>query len=293
LSTSTRLIFKGYEIGEVRDFTLDKDNNIDVGLVIYKEFRDKIVVGSAIYRQVNPITGNTSLILLYPNRLPVDLSQDGSGGIALLPDGGYIPSLDMRDGQKLLEDNIIEKSGDAISILFEDARDFVSNLRQEFQLKKDTIKTFFRDLGEFSESLSRNREIFDHLHRLLDPQSGPVFKTMDQFSDATLKLKESVDRLNEMIENYKNPEGLMTKMLQVNQEELNQTLRSINQNLTTLHEILTELKGQSPLIADILDRSNKTLRAINNNPLLRGGIPKEDKKTNSSKKKRLDIDEKK
>jgi hypothetical protein len=82
-------------------------------------------------------------------------------------------------------------------------------------------------------------------------------------------------------------------MLQVNQGELDQTLQNINRNLTTLHQILTELKEQSPLIADILNRSNKTLRAINNNPFLRGGIPKESKKTNASKKKRLDIDEEK
>lgn len=293
LSTSTTLKFKGYEIGKVKSFLLNDDNNIDVELVIYKQFRDKIVSGSAIYRQVNPITGSMSLILLYPNRLPVNLSQDDVGGIALLEEGEYIPSLDMRDGQRLLEANMIERSGDAISILFEDARDFVSNLRQEFQLKKDSFKTFFQNVVDFSETLARNREIIDNLNQLLDPRGGPLFDTLERFSQISVQLRESANRLNELIENYKDPEGLITKMLQVNQGELDQTLQNINQNLTTLHHILTELKEQSPLIADILNRSNKTLQAINNNPFLRGGIPKESKKTNSSKKKRLDIDEEK
>ena len=41
LSTSTPLSFKGYEIGRVKKFLLDKDNNIDVELGVYKEYREK------------------------------------------------------------------------------------------------------------------------------------------------------------------------------------------------------------------------------------------------------------
>jgi len=121
LSVSTTLNFKGYEIGRVKSFSLDQNNNIDVELGIYEKYRDKIVVGSVIYRQVNPITGNMSLIFLYPNRFSVKLADVGINSLALR-EGSYIPSLDMPDGQKLLEDKIVEKSGDVISIIFEDTR---------------------------------------------------------------------------------------------------------------------------------------------------------------------------
>jgi ABC-type transporter Mla subunit MlaD len=64
LSTGTPLSFKGYKIGRVKKFLLDKNNNIDVELGVYKEYREKIVRDSAIYRLNNPITGKTSLVLL-------------------------------------------------------------------------------------------------------------------------------------------------------------------------------------------------------------------------------------
>jgi hypothetical protein len=55
--------------------------------------------------------------------------------------------------------------------------------------------------------------------------------------------------------------------------------------------MLNSLKESSPLISDLLDKSRKTLQAINNNPLLRGGIETESKNTNSSRKKRREIEE--
>lgn len=289
LSTATPLSFKGYEIGRVKQFLLDKDNNIDVELGVYKEYRDKIVKGSAIYRLNNPITGETSLVLLQPKGPSPTGAFGGIGSV--LPEGAYIPSLDMDDGQKLLEENVIEKSGETISLIFDEARGFVSNLRDEFKLKKDTFRVFFENLHGVSESLARNKEFFENLNRLLDPVDGPVFQTLGQFSIISKKLNQSVDQLNEIMENYKNPEGLMTKMFQVNQQELNQTLENLNKNLVALHQALESLRESSPLIADLLDKSRKALQAINNNPLLRGGIEKENKNTNSSRKKRMEIKE--
>jgi ABC-type transporter Mla subunit MlaD len=289
LSKATPLSFKGYEIGRVKRFLLDKDNNIDVDLAVYKEFREKIVKGSAIYRLNNPITGETSLVLLQP-RGPYPASIFGGIG-SVLDEGEYIPSLDMDDGQKLLEENIIEKSGETVSLIFDEARVFVSNLRDEFKLKKDTFRIFFENLHGFSESLARNQEFFDHLNLLFDPVNGPVFQTLDQFAVISKKLNQSVNQLNEIMENYKNPEGLMTKLFQVNQQQLNQTLENLDKNLVALYQVLSSLKESSPMIADLLDKSRKTLQAINNNPLLRGGIEKEDKNTNSSRKKRKEIQE--
>lgn len=289
LSTSTPLSFKGYEIGRVKRFLLDKNNNIDVELGVYKEYREKIVRGSAIYRLNNPITGETSLVLLQP-RGPYPASVFGGIG-SVLPEGEYIPSLDMDDGQKLLEENVIEKSGETVSLMFDEARGFVTNLRNEFKLKKDTFRVFFENLHGVSESLARNKELFDHLQLLLDPVNGPVFQTLDQFSEISKKLDKTVSQLNEIMENYKDPEGLMTKLFQVNQQQLNQTLENLNKNLVALHQALISLKESSPLIADLLDKSRKALQAINNNPLLRGGIEKENKNTNSSRKKRMEIKE--
>lgn len=291
LSTSTPINFKGYVIGKVKKFLLDADNNIDVDFVVYKDFRDKVVVGSAIYRQVNPISGGMSLILLYPNKLPVSLSKEGTiTGLSVLPEGGYVPSLDMWDGRKLLEDKMIEKSGDSISILFEDARDFVSNLRQEVRLKQDSFQMFFKNIADVAESLARNSVILDHINLMMNPQNGPVFTTLNTFTEISARLKDSVNQLNTLIDNYKNPDGLMVKMFQLNQVELNQMIQNVNKNLESIQEMMKAIKEQAPMLADLLNETDKTLKAVNNNPLLRGGIPREDKNNSTSKKKRMDID---
>jgi len=291
LSNSTSLRFKGYQIGRVREFYLDENNDIDVEIGVYREYLDKIAAGSAIYRQTNPISGETSLVLLMPK--PGRRNESGepiTGGNTVLPEGSYIPSLDMPEGRRLLEEEQVERGGDTISILFDDAKSFFENLRQEFKLKKDSFRDFFKKLGDVSDSLARNSEIFDHLNKLLDPEGGPVFRTMEHMAAVSIRLDNTVTSLQSMLENYKNPDGLMLKMLQIDREQLDRTIGNLNGNLTELREILKSLKDQGPLIAELLEKSRKTLEAVNNNPLLRGGIRKGGKSGNTSRKKRLDIE---
>jgi phospholipid/cholesterol/gamma-HCH transport system substrate-binding protein len=292
LSSSTSLNFKGYEIGKVKNFFLNDRNNIDVELAIYEEYLSLIVPGSAIYRQTNPISGATSLVFLLPlpeGDEPVT-SDDPDSAFRLLPES-YIPSLDMKEGQKLMEENVIERSGDSVSIIFDEAKIFFSNLRSEFKLKKDSFRDFFKMLGDFSESLAKNREIFDYLNQLLNPKTGPVFATMEKFSEVSNRLATSVSKLEEMLENYKNPDGLMLKMFQVDKNRMDQSIDNLNHNLVTLQKMLQSMSDQSPLIADVLDKTRKTLEALNNNPFLRRGISQEGKAGNTSHKKRLDLDD--
>lgn len=292
LSTSTALNFKGYEIGKVESFEFNKDNEIDVKLAVYKKYLGKILKGCAIYRQSNPITGETSLVLLTPKFHSVTRPEDGSLPIgAQLPVGEKIHSLDMPNGRQLLEDGTIEKSGDSVSLIFDEARDFFTHLRGEFKLKKDSFRTFFEELGDFSEALARNKGIFDHLQKLLNPDQGPIFKTMEQFTEITARLNSTVEKVETMMENYKNPDGLMLKMMSLDKKQLQQTVQNINNNLTALHEMLASIKNQSPMIAELMEKTRKTLEAVNNNPLLRGGISDDKGSSNSTRKKRMDIDQ--
>lgn len=291
LSNSTPLQFKGYQIGRVRQFYLDENNDIDVELGVYQEYLDKIMPGSAIYRQTNPISQETSLVLLMPRQKRRSDPGDQVISVdAVLPEGSYIPSLDMPEGKRLLEEGSIERGGDTISILFDDAQSFFENLRQEFKLKKDSFRDFFKKLGEVSDSFARNRKIFDHLEKLLNPESGPVFSTVERIVAVTKRLDGAVTQLQNILENYKDPDGLMLKMMKINPQQVEQTFNNLNANLVELKEMLKSIRDQSPLIAELLDKSRKTLEAVNNNPLLRDGISKSGKGGNASIKKRLDIE---
>lgn len=290
LSNSTPLQFRGYQIGRVKRYYLDENNDIDVELGVYREYLDKIMPGSAIYRQTNPISQETSLVLLMP-RIRRQYEEDGKtfSVNAVLPEGSYIPSLDMPEGQRMLEAGRIERAGDTISILFDDAQSFFENLRQEFKLKEDSFKDFFKKLGDVSDSFARNRRIFDHLEKLLNPENGPVFGTVERIVAVTKRLDGAVTQLQGILENYKDPDGLMLRMMKIEGKQVDRTIENLNANLVELRQMLKSLKNQSPLIAELLDKSRKTLEAVNNNPLLRGGISKDGKGGNASRKKRLPI----
>jgi len=291
LSTSTPLNFKGYQIGRVKKYFLDADNYIDVQLAVYKEYLGKVTAGSAIFRQSNPVTGETSLVLLQPKFHSISPARGEDVAIGdPLPVNSLIPSLDTLEGQRLLADNMVEKSGDSVSILFDEAKVFFTNLRTEFKLKEDSFRQFFEKLGDVSESLSRNREIFDHLNRLLNPESGPVFETVERIAKISSRLDLIVGKLDQLMGNYKEPDGLMLKMLGLDKSEVRQVVVNINNNLTAIQQMLASIRTESPMLAELMEKTRKTLEAVNNNPLLRGGISKEPGDTGGSRKKRVDIE---
>ncbi len=287
LSTSTPLFFKGYEIGRVDSFDFNEYNFIDVSLGVYEKYLSKLVKGCAIYRQSNPVTGETSLVLLTPMVAAVQASK----GRNRLPDGTEIPSLDTLAGQKLLEDGLVEKSGDSVSLIFDEAKAFFSHLRTEFKLKKDSFRNVFEQMAAFSKSLADNRAIFDYLEQLLNPQNGPVFRTIQRFSNISGRLEKTVIKLEKLMDNYKNPDGLILKMMQLDRKQLQDTIKHINSNLLALQEMLASIKSQSPMIAELMERTRKTLESLNNNPLLRGGISDRTGNGNRTRKKRLDPEE--
>jgi ABC-type transporter Mla subunit MlaD len=292
LSISTPLNFKGYKIGKVSHFSLNRENYIDVEFQVYYEFLPKIVPGSVISRLNNPITGKTTLVLLPPKRTGETPPWDkGTEGEPPLPEGSLIPSLDTEKGRKLLEEHKVDRSGDPIAILFDDAGIFFSNLRKEFKFGKDEVRTFIKNLTDVSESLARNREVFDNLYRLLEPEKGPVFNMIERYTETTKHMEKALDQLTRLAENYQDPDGLMLKMFQLEKNRLDETIQNLNDNLAALRKMLRSLEEQSPLVAEVLEKTRKTLEAVNNNPLLRGGIRDEGPNTNKSRKKRLDIDQ--
>ena len=287
LSTSTALNFKGYEIGKVEAFEFNEYNFVDVKLAVYKNYLTKMIKGCAIYRQSNPITGETSLVLLTPKFSTNNTSEVGTG----LKEGAKVPSLDTPEGQRLLDLGLVAKSGDSVSLIFDEARDFFSHLRREFKLKKDSFRSFFEKIVAFSKSLADNKEIFDHLQQLLNPKDGPVFKTVIQFAEISKRLENTVIKVEMIMENYKKPDGLMLKMLSLDKKQLQEMVQNINKNLIALQEMLASIKNQSPFIAELMEKTRKTLESLNNNPLLRGGIKNDKGSSNSTRKKRMDLEQ--
>lgn len=277
ISESTSLNFKGFEIGRIKTFTLNKDNYIDVEIIVFEDFRNKIVSNSAINKTSNPITGKSNLEFLQGP----DLSD-------ILPEGSYIPSLNMPEGQRLLIEKKIIKSGDVLSSVLQNIDDILYNLNQDNNQDEGALFRMLYNLANSSENL--NKDLIE-LKDLIIVLKNQIQTTTDQLNN-TLAATE------QMVNNYKNPDGIVVKMIDPTEKNLiqplNQSIQKVNESLTEINKLLIFLNTESTEISDILYESKnslktvqKTLQGINNNPLIRGGIQKETVSTNKDTKIRL------
>jgi len=100
-------------------------------------------------------------------------------------------------------------------------------------------------------------------------------------------LAQNLMDINDMINNYSQPEDLVTKMIDPTGENimkpLNQNLQTMEKNLNDINKLIEFFHYQTPEIAVLMSETKntlselqKTLQGINNNPLLRGGIRRDE-----------------
>ncbi|MBN2460567.1 MAG: MCE family protein [Candidatus Cloacimonetes bacterium] len=265
LSPSTVLKFRGFEIGKVKSYVLNDDNLIETEIIIYEDYRNKIVANSAINKSSNPITGKSSLEFL-----------QGADPEQVLPEGSFIPSLNMPEGQRLLEAGLIEKKGDAISSILDNVDQMLYNLNRDENADQGSIFRMIYNLANASEKLDLN---MGELNQLLVLLNSDLKESMHNL-DLTLH------NASIMLENYSQPEGLLARMIDPEGDQLLQplgnSLRQLEENLGELEKLLEFIGSQAPEIAEILiegknslQTAQNTLEGINNNPFIRGGIGKE------------------
>lgn len=296
LSSSTKLYFKGYEIGKLKKFTLNIKNQIDAELVVYKEFRDKIVENSAIFKATNPVTGKSTMEFL-----------QGPDWNKVLAEGEYIPSLDTPEGKKLLKEGLIKRSGDMMESVLKNVDQLLYNLTQDNNPDQGALSRMLYNLANMTEkmdvSLGEVNALLASFQKDNNPEDGAMFRILSNVADLTDDFKGTAAQLDEMLSNYKDPDGLVVKLIDPDKENLifpmRDMLLSLNENLTSMNKILEFLYQQMPEFADILAKSKvtlqtaqKTLEAVNNNPFLRGGIKEEAPTQQKNTKIRLmDLDQ--
>lgn len=296
LSNSTKLFFKGYEIGKLKKYSLNINNQIDAELVVYKEFRSKIVENSAIFKATNPITGKSTMEFL-----------QGPDWSKVLAEGEFIPSLGSTAGKQLLKEGLVKKSGDMMESVLKNVDQLLYNLTQDDNPEQGALFRMVYNLANMTdkmdESLENVNAILVSLQKDNNPEDGAMFRILSNVADLTDDFKGTAAQLDEMLANYKNPDDLIVKLIDPDRENLIYPMRdmllSLNENLVSMNKILEFMYLQMPEFADILAKSKvslqtaqKTLEALNNNPFLRGGIKEEAPTQQKNTKIRLmDLDQ--
>ncbi|MDD4147348.1 MAG: hypothetical protein PHO85_02380 [Candidatus Cloacimonetes bacterium] len=289
ISAQTPVLYKGFEIGRIDEFSLSEDGSISVDFYVLKRYRHLMVESSVIYRTTIPITNKTTLEYV---RAP--------GAQELLEENSRIPSTDFPEGRALLK-IYSPKSSDAIAMIVENIGLLTSEINKDDNADKGALMRILVHAANVSEKAEETLDLLNinlqemstltaNLNRDNNADSGVVLRIVNNVADISESLSGQTDELETLIAsvnlaaaNYANPDSLAIKMLDPTGEvliaPLSASLQALSGTLQETEKIMGSLSRSNPELLlminnlnQTLDRANKTLEALNNNPLLRKGI---------------------
>lgn len=230
------ILFKGIEIGRIRNFHLTKNNKTMVSFFVYKEYVKKMVPNSVIAVNTGTLSGDvTDLELLVPKYDPTQIKMAGKNNL--------IPYIRSEEGLAIVKSGHIPPPAEGISGITAK----INAIMETFLENKTASKTD-QSVKELNALLSTLNEILQKLS-----------KTMD----------------------VPGPSGILG---QVGGNSLSITLKNIEDSTNYIKETLSVVHKNRKSIAPLLintnktiNKLNKTLKGVNNNPLIRGGITKDKK----------------
>ncbi len=297
ISTQTPILYKGFEIGRIRDFNLTDNGEIRIQFYVLKSYNKIMMTDGVISRTNNPITGRTLLEYI-----------DNPDSSTPLLDGGYIISTDFPEG-KVLFRKISPRAGDAISSIVDNINSLTFELNRDNNPDKGSIFRILVNLADMSGKATENmRQIETVLNELLDfsvnlnrdhnADAGSIFRILNTVADITEVTKRQMVQIdsilvsvNRITRNYENPDSLIVRMIDPSGQNLvlpiRNTIISLDANLEETRKLLSTLNRNSPELLVLINNLNatlsqaqKTLEGINNNPLIRSGISPSQTTTN-------------
>ncbi|MCK9584841.1 MAG: hypothetical protein M0R69_08050 [Candidatus Cloacimonetes bacterium] len=289
ISAQTALLYKGFEIGRVSNFELGEDGSIHVDFYVRKRYKPLMVEASVIYRTTIPITNKTTLeYFMAPSKQKP------------LPEGGYIVSTDFAQGRALLRE-YSPKSSDPIGTIVENLEALTTELNKDDNADKGALMRILVSAADLSEkadltldllndNLREMKFLTSNLNKDHNPDAGVILRIVNNLADISQSIAGQTDDLERLIasantaaENYAYPDSLIIKMLDPSGKALMQplstSLYALSGSLQETEKILGSLSRANPELLliinnlnETLNEANKTLQALNNNPLLRGGI---------------------
>jgi phospholipid/cholesterol/gamma-HCH transport system substrate-binding protein len=289
ISTQTPILYKGFEIGRIKNFELSKAGNIRIEFYVLETYTKSMVDPSVILRQTNPVTSKTTL----------ELIPDPTA-TKLLKEGATLPCTDFPDGKALLK-QISPAHSDPISGIIEDVAYLTKELGRDQNPDAGTIFRILYNAANATEkvdaSLIEMQSIMAELNRFMvnmnrdnNADQGALFRILANMADITSSIESQMGEIESIMQsaniaarNYSNPDSLVVRMIDPGGDQiikpLSNVLVTLNASLREAQSILQVANRNNPEILMMINnlnetmaRASQTLEALNNNPILRGGI---------------------
>jgi len=262
LSVNMAVQYKGFTIGHVKKIILADDDMVEVRFTIFEEHNHRVREGSLVELQSSPI-GLGNSFMFYPGK-----------GSKLLAEGSIIPEIGSLQAARLIY------SGLADAPVSEDS---IGNIINQITITLETInKSLGKILGEAESTIGGISDIFQNLSKQLNPILNNVETLTGDLSNQISPILTNVETLTDQLAA---PSGTVMTILDNNGPVLTNVtdiLNSITAIMGNLEKVIDFVPAQLPQLAILLSdlhtalaEAQKMIIAINNNPLIRGGIPEE------------------
>lgn len=264
LSRNMAVLYKGFTIGNVKNFTLNESDQVEVNLSIYDTYAGRVTEGSLVELIVSPI-GLGNQLLFYPGL-----------GSRRLEEGALIPPVYSPEGRALIRGGLalIPDHDDSVTLLISRANTLLDNLSQ-VALRMDDVLTGNGDssLGrvvvEAEETIAALHSLTGELSGALGAMVGDIRPILSDVSTLTDTLADPDGGLRSVLD----PQGAVIANLE-------SSAAALSEILVNLEKTSAFLPAQLPQVAVLLTELRRTLKtaedvliSLTNNPLLRGGIP--------------------
>jgi phospholipid/cholesterol/gamma-HCH transport system substrate-binding protein len=272
---------------------------VDVDILIYNEYEEKIRENSILELVTSPIGLGTQL-LFYPGRSE-----------KLLPEHAFIPSYDTPEGKALVASELVDRpvTDDSVTRLLSNVNTTVVQLEKTVSLINDALQgkgsgLMTAALTDAATSIQGIRMLIAQVNDTVAtgaPQIEQILTEVEQklpeivaeIQKSTQAIAAITTNLVQTSESLKDPAGLIPKLLDPkgslktflddgNQlfTRVDTSLAEVEQTLKNLQEATTLLTAQMPQIAatiydtrSAIISAQDVLEGLKNNPLLKGGIP--------------------
>ena len=270
LSRNMNIQYRGFTIGNVRDFQLVGET-VEVVFTIFEEYRDRVRQGSMVEVAVSPI-GLGSQFLFH------------TGRGAELPEGAFIPIMGSAQAMELVRLGLAvePQQGDSISVIMnrvdsvlEEVQGILANMNEAFGEGSDAT-----EIGMIASSLRRTLTGVETLPHAVEETISALAMTIDGIS---AELAPILGNINVLTAELADPDGFIFTVLDAEGEVyayLVESLGHISSMLENLERATAFIPAQLPQVAGLImdlrvtmQSAEEVLVALTNNPLLRRGVP--------------------
>lgn len=281
LSNGMAIKLKGFKIGAVDSVRLSRDNTVQIGFHIFDTYYNRVRRHSVLELTTSPIGIGGGGLTFHP----------GLTGEDLLPEGSYIPSLDFKEGQRLVERGLVQmpqKSDAASEILdrigpiLDSTHDTVKSVNSILTTVDGSLKG--TDKGPLGTMLRETETLLSQVNATLAQMTDEISPILTNTSGITANIEKTSAELTEtqgLVRKLLGDEGTVGKLF--SDEELYNSvtgivaeLEAVSGELSAFSAYINEQKPQITTLIEkgksAIDEGENVLEGLSNNPLLRGGI---------------------